>query len=173
MGWYSYFLFGNLVADAAIGLFAYKTSIFDRDLGKLITRVEYLKMLCDQLKSTECDMGDGSKEVIHKDPLTLGDEFLSNFKLNVSENDKNVLGISNYSLPTAFNKLPKDQMEHDKLAVHANKKQFPYLIKKAENDMFAKKNGYLNKYILEKVIYFFAVGVAVQIVSWLYGVLDP
>ena len=167
MDWYSFFLLGNLIADTAIALFAYKVSIFDKEIDKLSLRKRYLYVLCNLIKSIEITGNDGSKKVNKIDFLKLNDEFIINLELNIfPEDKKQLLGLA------SFNKEPKDGMEIQKYTIYENKKIIPGLIKKAENDYQEKIDWWLNKYILNYLLYMFFLGIILQLGSWIYGSLD-
>lgn len=168
MDWYTWFLLGNLISDAAIALFAYKVSIFDRDVDKRFTRLRYLRMSNRLTIPSEIYNGNGLIETIEIDPLKLSDEFIINLELNIPDEDKKQL----FS-PIPYTKLPKNGMEIQKYVLYGNRDKILGLIREADSDYQKKIGSNFNRYFLNHLLYIFFIGIIIESLSWIYGIWDP
>lgn len=171
MDWYSVFLLGNVIADAAIGIFAYKTGIFDPSVEKLKERLRYLKMLDSLIHPIVIINKEKAEEIREQDPLVaLSDEFMREFDKSIFSEDRTVL--LHEATPVPFRRAPSN-MEYLKTIIYHNRHKIPHLIERAGNEYNRVIEGGIKKFLFNNMLWMFLVGVTLQLVSWIYGVIDP
>lgn len=171
MDWYSFFLLGNVISDAAIGIFAYKTGIFDARVEKLKERLRYLKMLDNLIHPIVIIHKDKPEEIREQDPLVaLNDEFMREFDKSIFSDDRTVL--LHKATPVTFRRAPSD-MEFLKTIIYQNRHEIPHLIERAEKEYNEAIEGVIKNFLFNNMLRMFFLGVTLQLGSWIYGMIDP